>query len=114
MTDTTVQLRISPQTKTEWEQAVSDSPAHTTLTGLIRVAVAQYITDDTDDTDEHSHSQIDKEDLDEIKNQIKDLDRQIAKVRAEQPELNDFEQILLDRMEWLVENNRPDPEQDRY
>lgn len=112
MTDTTVQLRLSPETKEQWQQAVADSPAHKTISGLIRVAVAEYITDDRDDVQQSQQNSIDKEDLEEIKQQIKDLDRQIAKVRVEQPELDDFDQILLDRMEWLVENNRPEP--DRY
>jgi len=109
---TIVTLRLKPETKTEWKQAVEESNAHATLTGLIRVAVADYIDDADDLQDQPQQNQVDKEDIQEIKSQIRDIDLQIAKIRAEQPDLESIDEVVLDRIEWMVEESRPEP--DRY
>lgn len=91
-----VQLQVGDDTKADWESHVEESN-HSTLSGMIRAAVAAYISDDGTSSNE----------LDEVIELLDSVDTQVAQILASQQEIKGDlidSDLLFDELEDLKED----------
>lgn len=120
-----INIRVSPSTKRAWEEYVADSFAHNSITGLIRVAIANEIDGSKSSQDSADHTDDLAEILESVRrveNDLTDLGTRVRSIERKverRPDIMKLATEVFDRLpttkpgteEWQAKVARYSPDQ---